>query len=546
MNSSAATGVGSRSLERAVDGLAVAVLIVVAVVACLTFRDYGLGWDDYTHSQYGELLLAFYRSGFTDRRAFTFVNLYMYGGGFDMAAALLAKILPFDLFETRRLTGAMVGLVGLIATWRLGRRIGGPTGGLIALVLLATCPLYYGQMFINAKDAPFAAAMALLLWSLVRAFDEYPRPTPSTIILFGVATGLTVGSRVIGGIAAVYFATAVILLLALEARRESLIPAAQRVVRFLVWLLPGLVLAYLVMAIVWPWSVIEPLNPFRALGYFSHFFEKPWRELYAGALRVVDQMPRTYVPNLFAHQMPEVFLALSVTGTILAFMHSVRSNLSVQSRAALLLLATAATLPIAMTVVLKPAMYNGVRHFVFVTPALAALGGFAGARAFDFLHRRGRGWATAGVAVVIAALMLPVTGFARLHPYEYIQFNFVTGGIRAARSQYMLDYWGLSFKQASQGLLTWLAQRGEKPTGATWKVAVCGPHPPARVALGPQFALTWEPRGADFALMLGEFYCARLDAPVLVEVAREGVVLTRVYDIRGRTFESLFTYPPVQ
>ena len=78
-----------------------------------TFRDYGLGWDDYTHSQYGELLLALYASGFRDTRALSFVNLYLYGGGFDMAARLLAKILPFDLFETRRLAGAAVGLIGL-------------------------------------------------------------------------------------------------------------------------------------------------------------------------------------------------------------------------------------------------------------------------------------------------------------------------------------------------------------------------------------------------------------------------------------------------
>ena len=33
--------------------------------------------------------------------------------------------------------------------------------------------------------------------------------------------------------------------------------------------------------------------------------------------------------------------------------------------------------------------------------------------------------------------------------------------------------------------------------------------------------------------MLGEFYCAELDAPVLVEVVRDGVVYARVYDIRG-------------
>ena len=38
----------------------------------------------------------------------------MYGGGFDILAALAAKVMPFDLFETRRLVGAAVGFVGLI------------------------------------------------------------------------------------------------------------------------------------------------------------------------------------------------------------------------------------------------------------------------------------------------------------------------------------------------------------------------------------------------------------------------------------------------
>ena len=88
-------------------------LAAVAVAAAFTFRDYGLGWDDYTHSQYGDLLLKLYGSGFTDTRALSFVNLYKYGGGFDMAAALAAKVLPFGLFETRRLVGAAVGIIGL-------------------------------------------------------------------------------------------------------------------------------------------------------------------------------------------------------------------------------------------------------------------------------------------------------------------------------------------------------------------------------------------------------------------------------------------------
>src|SRR5215470_15006280 len=97
-------------MVRVLDWLAVATLAIVAAIAPATFRDYGLSWDDYTHAEYGDLLLAFYASGFKDQRALSFVNLYYYGGGFDLLAALIAKILPFTLFDTRRLVGAAVGI----------------------------------------------------------------------------------------------------------------------------------------------------------------------------------------------------------------------------------------------------------------------------------------------------------------------------------------------------------------------------------------------------------------------------------------------------
>ena len=90
--------------SRVFDRLAVVVLSVVGMVALLTFRDYGLSWDDYAHSEYGDLLLKFYLSGLRDQRALSWVNLYYYGGGFDLLAALAAKLLPLTLFETEFVT----------------------------------------------------------------------------------------------------------------------------------------------------------------------------------------------------------------------------------------------------------------------------------------------------------------------------------------------------------------------------------------------------------------------------------------------------------
>jgi hypothetical protein len=526
------------------DRLAVAVLVVVAGVALMTFRDYGLGWDDYTHSEYGERLVALYGSGFADRRALSFVNLYMYGGGFDIMATLAAKVSPFTLFETRRLVGALVGLVGLAVTWRIGRRVGGPLAGFAALVLLATCPLYLGHMFMNAKDAPFAVAMAILLLALVRTFETYPRITPATGVLTAAGFGLSIGSRVMGGFGVLNLAGVLALVALIEARLNGLRPAAARLWSFVVAMLPVAVLAYAIMALVWPWSVLDPLNPLHAVTYFSRFFEKPWHELFAGALVTVTDMPRSYVPTLFALQLPEIFLLLALAGTIGTLLAACRRNLPTNRRAVLLAVWLAATLPIAVTVLARPAMYNGIRHFVFVLPPLAVLGGLASAWLIGTLRRHSDPLAIGAGLALLSATALPIVEMVRLHPYEYTYFNRLAGGVAGARGRYMLDYWGLSFKQASQGLAAALAERHEsKPSDRRWKLAVCGPHRSPQVELGPDFETTWDPQGADFALMLGAFYCQNFDAPILVEIVRDGVVYARVYDIRGRSFTSLLTTP---
>ena len=533
---------------RVLDALAIAVLLAVAAIAALTFRDYGLGWDDYTHSQYGDLLLSLYGSGFADQRAFSFVNLYMYGGGFDLIATLAAKVLPFDLFETRRLVGAIVGLVGLFVTWRLGRRVGGPLAGLIALALLAACPLYYGHMFMNAKDAPFAVAMAIALLGIVRAFDEYPHASPATIALSGIGIGLAIGSRVMGGFALLNALLPLLLIVAVRARERGLKTAIGECGSYLVPFIPAAVLAYLVMGLVWPWAVLSPLNPFRAVEYFSNFFEKPWRELFDGRFVLVPDMPRSYVPTLMGLTLPELMLALGIGGTIGATIAALRGDpprakAGVGRRAALLATVLAVALPVAVTVTTRPAMYNGIRHFVFLMPPFAALGGIAGAWMVARMQRYGRATATAAAAVLFAGIASPIVEMVKLHPYEYTHFNRIAGGVAGARPYYMIDYWGLSMKQASEQLRAALAARREVPRERKSVVAVCGPHPAVDVALGPQYSAIWDPKGADFAMMLNEFYCATLNAPAVVEVVRDGIVYARVYDIRGRSFSTLLAYP---
>ena len=533
-----------RSVERTCDDLAMLVLAAVAVVAGLTFRDYGLGWDDYTHAEYADLLLRMFGSGFKDTSALSFANLYMYGGGFDMVAALLHKVIPLELFETRRLVGAIVGVIGLAVTWRLARRVGGPLAGLAALLLLALCPIFYGHMFMNPKDAPFAVAMIILMLGLVRLAEEYPQPSPRTILIVGLGAGLSLGCRVLGGLALVYAMLGFVPLFLEELRTEGLRESVRRFAHVVYVLLPGLAFGYLVMGLIWPWSIMEPGNPFEALTYFSHFFEKPWKEMFDGAIVSVPDMPWSYLPTLFALQLPEVLLVLMAGAVFSTFAMLPRGDVPARRKTILLMLTLAATLPLAIEMVKRPALYNGIRHFVFVIPPMAVLGGVAFAWVMERLRANHRTWQPVVLATFCFGLALSLAEMIRLHPYQYTHFNHIAGTVRGADDRFMLDYWGLALKQASDGLREQLVERQEvPPAGRKWKVAVCGPQRPAQVALGPDFTIGWDSNAADFAMTLGEFYCKGLTAPVMVEIKRDDVVFARVYDIRGRSISSLLSIP---
>jgi hypothetical protein len=396
-------------------------------------------------------------------------------------------------------------------------------------------------MFINCKDAPFATAMIFALLAIVRALEEYPRPTPATIALIGLSFGLAIGTRVLGGFAIFEALLPLLVVIVIRSRTLGLKQASGECAKFLLPFIPGAVLALLVMGLVWPWSVVAPLNLFHAVAYFSHDFEKPWQELFEGRLIPIVAMPASYVPTLFALQLPELLFGLGIFGCVGALVAAGRSEQrgGIGQRAGLLAIALAVALPLLLTIVTRPYIYNGVRQLLFIVPPFAVLAGLTAAWIWRRLAQRGLAAMAAGVLVLLAGIVSPVVDMVRLHPYEYTDFNHIVGGVRGARPLFLLDYWGLSMTQASRQLVALLAERRQTPPEGKWTFSVCGPEPPVAVALGPAFMFTQSPKQANFAVSLGEFYCAKLEAPLLLQIVRDGVVFARVYDITGRSVAKL-------
>src|SRR5258708_3058333 len=205
--------------------------------------------------------------------------------------------------------------------------------------------------------------------------------------------------------------------------------------------------------------------------------------MFAAPLVSVPDMPWSYLPTLFALQLPELLLGLSIAGLVIAMTSLSHADVSPRRKTILLMLTLAATLPLLVAMVKRPALYNGIRHFIFVIPPMAVLGGAAFTWLMDWLRVKHRAAHAAAMAIFSFGLMVPLAGMIRLHPYQYTHFNYIAGTVRSADSLYMLDYWGLALKQASDALRDEIAERQEAPPhGRKWKVAGGEPARPAAAA----------------------------------------------------------------
>ena len=505
------------------DRVTAALLLAALLLVLLTFRHYGVTWDEPGLRDYGRLLVDWYASGFSDGRAFAFANLRYYGGAFDIAATLLEPLTPLGPYELRHLMGGLVGLLGLVVVWRLARRLGGGRAGLLACLILATLPGWWGHMFFNSKDIPFAVGMiaAIAVWTRILA--EWPRPRRSSALLLGLALGLTFGIRIGGIILFAYGAVPLLLWLAQEARTTGLAPALRRLATGLLALWPAVPVAVPVMIVAWPWVALAPGNLLEAIGYLSRF---PYDAdtVFAGRRYPAEAVPTLYWPTLLGLQLTEIALA-----GLACAVWAGRSACAPDrwQRPVLATLWTAAVLPIAYAMLAHPTAYNNVRHFIFVLPPLAVLAGLGLDRLLRQAQGRGRAVVTAVMALGFA---LPALRILQLHPYEYVYFNDLSGGVAAARDRYELDYWGTSFGELGAQVVGRMARQ---PAGfglAPVPIRVCGPFETAQEVLPPGLLPVYHTAPARLAMAIAIFFC--VDPPPSSEIARVermGVVLSRAY-----------------
>jgi Dolichyl-phosphate-mannose-protein mannosyltransferase len=535
--------------DRAWNALAAGLLLGAAILIGLTFTDYGVTWDEDVHNWYGYFALDYYLSLFTDQRALNWLNLYNYGAAFDMIAAALNKFSPLGVYETRHLLNGFVGLVGLLGCWKLGRTLGGARAGFIALLFLLLTPNYYGQMFNNPKDIPFAVGGVWATYYMVRILPSLPRPSWRLLVKMGLAIGLALGVRVGGLLFLCYLG----LLLGLSAAWQGM--AARRLSRLIttgltsLWrvLLPVAGVAFAVMLVFWPWAQRDPIDhPLRALAFFSHE-TFPFNTLFDGRFVPAGDLPWEYLPTYILLALPELVLVLLAAAAAFAAVGLMRRHTWARRETVLglFLLGFTIVFPVAYAIAIKAVLFDGMRHFIFVLPPIAVAAALVADRALTRLS------ALRCRAPIYAALSLygaaHVGTMVMLHPDQYVYYNAFVGGVDGAQRKFKLDYWANSYAEAVHGLEDYLRhQYGAYFEEREFTVAVCGPPISARYYFPDNFRLLHRQDRAEFFIAFTKDNCDRsLPGRPVYRVERMGALLSVVLDRRDVVADQRMTRRPM-
>jgi hypothetical protein len=515
------------------DALTCAVLATLAIAAWLTFRDYAISNDEGVQHHYGQLIIDYYRSGFSNRDLFAYENLYLYGGLFDVIAVSLAKVVPIEPFELRHILCALIGIGGIAASAATARLIAGPRAGLITAVALALCGAWYGAMFNHTKDIPFAAAMAGATLFLLRIARQLPSPRAIDVAAFGLFAGASLGVRSLGLLLFLYPGLAILIYLPWREHGARLRFAGMAALK----MFPALVLAYLMMILAWPWAALSPLNPVRGLFAFSEF-HYAIRTVFEGRVYEMGEVPRLYVPVYLLIRVPLVTLFGAALALISMFASFAQGR--TQQRREIALVFAVLIIPLSCQVALHGPAFTGMRHFLFVLPPLAALAGVGFDGVLDRLARQGRWLASSTAAVMCTFFLWDGATLVRLHPYENLSYNALVGGLPGAYRRYDMDYWFNSMPEAIHRLEAYLREKTPLETSQApkiYSVAVCGIQLSFdRTVTLPQ--LHWDFRSewdeSEFFIAPTHMNCDRdLDGDVVATVERFGVPIAYVKDRRA-------------
>ncbi len=430
-------------------------------------RDAGISCDDTLHYDHSIAVYNYFATHGHDRSALDtpVTNLKYYGQSYDNVVTILIKWFAIeDAYRFRHLMSSLAGWLAVFITALFGVWISGYRTGLLVLFLFAVSPTFTGHSLNNLKDIPFALSYIAGIFFILKMLMDDSKISRKYILPVIISTGFAISIRPVGILLICYLFLFWIILRLRSYFRGNRFSLNEILTEMLILVFISGAGFYLGI-LLWPYALQSPVRNVLESYHFMAHFPGTFRQIFEGKNEWSDFMPWYYIPKSMGITIPLVVLAGSAFFVIF-FRKAVRSG----KLLIYLMIVFTLLFPMIFVIIKKSNLYSSWRQFLFLYPSVILIA--AGGLAYLAEAAPGRYFKWAIVALIIISGLHPVKFMIKNHPYEYMYYNQLTGGLRGAYGDYETDYYYVSQTEASGWLIDLLNEEGidSAVVGATYPV----------------------------------------------------------------------------
>ena len=344
-------------------------------------------------------------------------------------------------FQVTHLITAFIGVVGALSFLLLNKKITSITYlGVLSSTFLFTIPLWTGSLFHNLKDVPLAIGYTLVSIGLiyfVNFFEDKKRKTIGQLII-SLGFILTIGTR-----PAIIFPVFISVLFAFFTLWHYKGINPLRIIKSF-----SLSISILLIStpLLLPQFLSEPkLSLLRLLGGSSEF---PWAgtTFTAGELYEANFTLKYYFLWLFA-QTPLLILLFFVTGVFFFLKRLSFRKFDNNQFLLSMFFIQFITVP-TYALLVQSAIYNGLRHILFIYPAIAIFAAFGLISIFNLAKTQLKKRLI--TLLLILSILIPNIEGLILRPFQQLYFNPVISLFYTISTSWETEFLGTSFREAIQ------------------------------------------------------------------------------------------------
>lgn len=463
-------------------------------------------------------------------------NLKYYGCSFDVVTEWINQTFGIeDIARTRHMCNAFMGWLIVLFGGLIAYRMGGWRAGVFAMLLLFFSPRLLGHSFNNPKDIPFAAGVIMTIYymmmfirqvtpktleeketkgkksaqkvafpepafsekvhrimsyvllvvsavvvfvtagfgiglivvlleiAVIFLFKDAPKFNPLTLFMFAVSFALAISNRIGALIILGYFGLWGLLWLIRYRKQVNGAIVAKTVCVALAVSIVG----FFAGMLLWPFAMQNPVhNAMESFKLMSQF-DVSLSQLFEGELMSSSDLPWYYTPKFMLMTIP---VAVMIGWLLYPFFGAFKKERRLDS----IMIYFCFLFPVFWIVYTGANVYGGWRHSLFTYPpmAIAAGLGFDAFAAWAGAKSKKRIVEAVVAAVPFLLMVTPALHTVRNHPYEYVYFNELSGGVKKAFGHYELDYYYHSMREATEWVMANAEPKadGEKTLIGSWHV----------------------------------------------------------------------------